>query len=189
MIGRWERFSSSSAGLAVMFAWALGEATVWPVIADALLAPMAAASRRPAALACASISGMTLGGVAACIYAYTWPRSAHAVLQRLPLTRTDQLGTAEARLLRHGAGALWLQPYSGIPMKVWSVAGGQARLHPVRAVPIFIASRALRMSLTAAIAHLLGARFHELLRRRFGLLSALYITGFVAIWLRMVRAR
>ncbi|MGE4606957.1 MAG: hypothetical protein AAEJ52_09475, partial [Myxococcota bacterium] len=37
---RWEGFARSRAGLSVLFVWALAEATVWPIIPDALLVPM-----------------------------------------------------------------------------------------------------------------------------------------------------
>src|SRR2546421_6827505 len=58
---RWERFASSRWGAQLMFAWALAEATVWPILPDFLLVPMAAANRRrfhvPLAAAVAGMAG------------------------------------------------------------------------------------------------------------------------------------
>src|SRR5438477_1726441 len=60
---RWERFASSRRGLGLMFAWAAGEATVWPIIPDFLLIPMAVGNRRRFSRSwAAAVAGMALGG-------------------------------------------------------------------------------------------------------------------------------
>jgi hypothetical protein len=47
-----------------MFAWAVAEATAWPIIPDALLVPMAAGARRRFYVPLdAAVAGMALGGI------------------------------------------------------------------------------------------------------------------------------
>ena len=185
---RWERFASSRRGVALMFLWALAEATVWPIIPDFLLVPMEAANRRrrPGPLL-ASVAGMASGGAAGYIFAFRSPDQARAVLQHLPLARQSRLETVRERLGRSGTWSFLVQPYSGIPMKVWAVAGGSTGIPPARAIPVFVMARAIRMTLVAMTARLLAARFPKVVQNRFLLLAAGYLLLFFAIWGRMVK--
>lgn len=169
-----------------MFLWAAGEATVWPIIADFLLLPMAAVSRRRLTVPLsAALAGMALGGISGYLFSMRFPDRSRRLLHRLPLTPAEKIAVAQGYLAQHGVAAFLFQPYSGVPMKIWTVAAISLRLDPVRAVPVFIAARALRMSLVAVATRLLADRLRGVVRDHFILLSALYVAIFFAIWSRM----
>jgi len=90
---RWEGFARSRAGLAVLFVWALAEATVWPIIPDALLVPMVVGARRAfPRLWLAAVTGSTLGGVALYLFALQAPGVALDLLKQLPAVRPRDAG-------------------------------------------------------------------------------------------------
>ncbi len=85
---RWEGFARSRAGLAVLFVWALAEATVWPIIPGALLVPRGGGARRAfPRLWLAAVTGSTLGGVALYLFALQAPGVALDLLKQLPAVR------------------------------------------------------------------------------------------------------
>src|SRR5205823_3244104 len=102
--------------------------------------PLAASRNRRAHLP-AAVAGMTIGGVTSYLFAYVRPTAAERLLTQLPFSREDQVDRVRTRLKHHGAAAFVIQPFSGVPMKTWAVAGGMARVEPWRAIPLFIAAR------------------------------------------------
>lgn len=169
----------------VLFAWSLGEAMVWPFIADALLIPMAAASRRPAALLAAAIAGMGLGGVGWYLFASAAPDRALSVLEALWLANPDQLEVARSRLVADGALGFLIQPWSGIAFRTWAVAGGSLGLDPLLAIPAFLSARAARMSLSVGIGWALGRTLPKTLRNHFVPIGVVYAAAFLYVWFRM----
>jgi membrane protein YqaA with SNARE-associated domain len=166
-----------------MFTWAVAEATVWPFIPDVLLAPMAAANRRRFYVPLlAAIAGMAAGGCALYLLAYWDGDAAMRFLERVPLVSERQIEEVQRRLSRDGVPAFLVQPWSGVPFKVWAVVGGGLGLSPWQAIPTFIVARALRMTVVALLARALGARFAEFLRDHSLLVAALYIVLFLAGW-------
>lgn len=164
----WSRFAAGRGGAGLIFAWAFGEATVWPVIPDLALAPLVAVNgRRPWGLLGAAVAGMAFGGTLTSLIASRDPDRATALLRRLPLVRLEWSGAARTRLAADPVRAFALQPWSGIPFKVWAVEAGRLGVAPRVAIPAFVLARAARMAavtaLACGVARGLGAR----LRGRF----------------------
>ena len=184
---RWARFAESRAAAPVLFGWAVAEATVWPILPDALLAPLMLARRtRRLWLVAACIAGMTLGGVVTVLVAHWAPGFALDLLRDLPLVTAEQIRAGADGVRDHGAAGFLIQPVSGIPFKAWAVAAGVQDLSPALVIGAFILARGLRMAATAllfaAIARLLGPR----LREWFAVVAALYVVGFAFVFVRIV---
>jgi len=184
---RWARFAESRAAAPVLFAWAVAEATVWPILPDALLAPLMLARRtRRLWLVAACVAGMTLGGIVTVLVAYWAPAFALDLLRDLPLVTADQISGAADGVRDHGAAGFLIQPVSGIPFKAWAAAAGAQELSPLLVIGAFIVARGLRMAATAllfgAIGRLLGPR----LRDWFAVVAVLYVAGFAFVFVRIV---
>jgi membrane protein YqaA with SNARE-associated domain len=148
----WERFAATGWAVALMFAWAFSEAIFWPLIPDVLLVLLVAGNRRrfyvPLA---AAIVGSAAGGAALYLFAYWQPEQAADFLNALPLVTDSQIARATDGIADDGAAAFWLQPWSGVPFKVWAVAAGGDGVAPHAAIPIFIVARLARMAVFAAL--------------------------------------
>lgn len=179
----WSRFVVSRAGLVIMFLWAAAEATVWPIIPDFLLVPMAlGARRRTARPFLAALAGMALGGSVTFLVASAAPDRTLSLLRHLPLVTNAQIGHARARLLNDGALAFWSQPWSGIPFKVWAVLAGGMHLDAPLVIPTFILARGLRMAVFAAVAGLLASWFTRFFRDFSLFLAVIYVVFFLYGW-------
>ena len=176
---RWERFASGRSGTWLMFAWALAEATVWPILPDFLLVPMAAANRRlfhvPLA---AAVTGMAVGGATTVLFAYRAPRHAWGLLRQLPLVHEQQIEVARGHLAAHGTAAFLFQPWSGVPSKIWAVVAGAERPNPWPAIAALVIGRSLRMAVLAGAARLLAGRFAGAVRDHSTFLAATYVGVF-----------
>jgi membrane protein YqaA with SNARE-associated domain len=169
-------FAGGRGGFRLAFWWSFAEATVWPVIPDVALIPLAAAARRRCAVPLAgAVLGTAVGGSLPFLFAFGQPDRARSLLGRLPLARADRMPAVVRWLRRHGPVALLFQPWSGIPAKVWVVAAGGLRLSPRHVIPTLIAARSLRMTAASAGAAALATRFHETVRRRSLVLGLAYI--------------
>jgi membrane protein YqaA with SNARE-associated domain len=184
----WTRFASGRDALALMFAWALAEATVWPVIPDALLAPLVVGNRRRFHVTLvAATAGMALGGGISYGVAFRDPRFAGALLRRLPLAPVAHLDIARRHLARHGVSAFLYQPWSGVALKIWAVAGAELGLPPSRVIPAFVVGRSLRLAVTALVARLVARYLAGALRDFFLPVLAAYLAAFLYGWLRLLR--
>ena len=188
LFDQWERMASSRAATGLMFVWAVAEATVWPVIPDFLLVLVAAGNRRrfyvPLA---AAVLGSALGGSAIFLVAYWASEPAFDFLQQIPLVSDAQIQDAARSLDDHGAVALLLQPWSGIPFKVWGVMAGIQGLDPWFVIPAFIVGRAVRMAIVAALARVVAGTFTGFFRDFSLFLLAGYLAlFFVGWWLTQV---
>ena len=179
----WERFACSGRGLALMFLWALAEATVWPIIPDALLVPMAVGARRffPRLLA-ASIVGSTLGGIMTFSFASYQPEAATAILPHLPTVQPHAVERANSMLAERRVMAFWAQPLSGLPFKTFAVLGAAQDMDPWQVMSISTAARALRMGSTGGIAALLAWPLRGFLRDFFLYLAVAYLLLFAFGW-------
>jgi membrane protein YqaA with SNARE-associated domain len=186
----WQRFSESHSGIGLLGSWAAAEATVWPVIPEFLLVPMAAvARRRHRQLTAASVLGSALGGAAVFWFASRNPTRALALVQRLPFVYPSQIEATRARLSKRGAAAFLLQPWSGISLKVWAVAAGADHLNPRTAIPTFVFARTIRMAIAAWLTWLVAGRFAGLLRDLFLFFAAAYLAVFFYFWRKVVVLR
>ena len=179
----WARFGSAHGGLGIMFLWAVAEATVWPIIPDFLLVPMAAGARRRFYLPlAAAIAGMAVGGSAIFLFAFVAPHQASSFLSHLPLVHDSQIRGAHRRLARDGVAAFFFQPWSGISFKVWAVVGGAMHANPWLAIPTFIVARSLRMAAFATGTGLLADRFAGFVRDFSLFLAVIYLALFFYGW-------
>jgi membrane protein YqaA with SNARE-associated domain len=107
------------------FVWALAEATVWPIMPDALLVPLAA--RRPRSwwrLVLGAALGTIVGGTVS--YRIGRSRPDAAAVAALPLVRAPMVQAASRWLAAAGARGVLRQPPSGVPYKVFArLAGSQ----------------------------------------------------------------
>lgn len=183
----WARWSSSGAGSAAMFAWAVAEAIVWPIIPDFLLVPMVAGNRARyyVPLAAAAL-GSALGG--ACLYLFALRDHGHALalLARLPAVGPHAVAAARADVAARGPAAFLYQPWSGIPFKVWAIAAGAAGLNPVAVIPTFVVARTLRMAVFATLARVLAGRFLGFVRDFSLFLAVIYVALFFFGWWGLV---
>lgn len=116
----WQRahtIASSWIGSVVVFAWALGEGTVWPLIAEMPLllligsvGPSWRALRLLLASAIGSASGILL----------SWYLFTRGINFWLPLTTQPMFTFANAQLSSDPNGAFWAQMWNGIPVKVYA---------------------------------------------------------------------
>ncbi|GAC1435386.1 MAG: hypothetical protein NVSMB65_09360 [Chloroflexota bacterium] len=167
-----------------MVAWAIAEATVWPIIPDALLVPLSIADRRRYYIRlAAAVAGMALGGIGLYLFAYEAPQRALFLLRHLPLVGNKHIAIAHASLAAHGAAAFLIQPWSGVPFKVWAIEAGVEGIPPVLAIPTFIVARGLRMALISTLARLFAGWFAGLVRDAFLLLVTIYVLLFsLGLW-------
>lgn len=173
----------------IVFLWAAGEATVWPIIADFALVPVIVANRRrPQAPLLAAVAGMALGGIATFLAGWRWPEWALKTLLRLPLVHEDEVRVVERRLDERGVRAFLTQPWSGIPYKVWGTVAGARRLNPLTVIPAFVVARALRMALSAGLTLVVTRTFTRLLRDAWLVAVPVYVAIF-ALGLRRLQRR
>ena len=161
---RWRALASSRSALIVCFAWAFGEATVWPVIPDvALFVLVLAVPGRAPRLLLATLAGAAAGGVVTLGISWLAPSLAEAVVLHVPLVHARSL-PAVMQHLRNGSllSAFLFQPWSGIPFKLWAVEAVRAGFSPWLIAPCFVIGRALRFLVVALIATALG----RMLQRR-----------------------
>lgn len=185
---RWERFASGRRGARLMFLWALAEAVVWPVIPDALLVPVVAGNRRRFRIPLlAAVCGSALGGVLLMLGATWWPATALTFLEHLPLVTDRQIQTASAHLANDGATAFLLQPWSGVPFKVWGVMAAVQGISLWPAIPLSIAARAFRMTVVAFAARLTAHLLPNFLRDFSLYVLAIYLVLFAYGWWQLMR--
>jgi membrane protein YqaA with SNARE-associated domain len=176
--------ASGRRGFAIVLAWAIAEATVWPIIPDFVVAPMAVATpRRWYVPLTGCLVGMAVGGGAMLLFSYSYPAAARGLLANLPLTRVDRLGEVSRLLTKDGPLAWLIQPWSGVPFKTWTVAAATLRVSPVVLVPAFILGRGIRVGLVAVVSMAAGGRFAVFARDHFLPILGLYVVLFaVGLW-------
>jgi membrane protein YqaA with SNARE-associated domain len=151
----------------------MAEATVWPLMPDAALVPLAAA--RPAEwwrLALLAATGSAVGGV----IGYAVGRVARLgwLLDLLPLVRPAMVATADSWLAREGASAVRRQPLSSIPFKVLDLLAGARRVPLGPFLFWTITARGARFLIASGLAAVLARRFQSLVRR--------YPRGLMLLW-------
>ena len=165
-------------GWALPFAWAVAEATCWPIMPDAVLVPLAAAEpRRWWRLALAAAAGSTAGGCLS--YALGRLVPARPWLARLPLVRPRMVSTADAWLAEGGAAALRHQPLSGLPFKIFAMLAGERRMPLPAFLGWALLARGSRFLAVSVLSALIGRRFASLVRRYPGPLLLLWSAAFL----------
>lgn len=162
---------------APVFAWAVAEATCWPVMPDAILVPLAAARPRDwRQLALAAAAGSSAGGIAS--YALGRAGTGRSLLTRLPLVRPSMVRATECWLADDGSLGVRHQPLSGVPFKVFALLAGARGLPLGPFLGAAFAVRGARFLAVGGMAALLGHRFGRAARRHRPLLLALWSVAF-----------
>jgi membrane protein YqaA with SNARE-associated domain len=183
MWNHWRRFATSHAGVRTMFAWAVAEASVWPLIPDFLLAPLVAADPRCFARPLiAGATGSLMGSSATYLLARFAPRRMRRIVGRVPLVYESHFSAVEQAVRRDGTRAFLMQPWSRTPSKVWYLVGAAEGLPARKVLPTVVAARTFRMLVVALAARFIGKRFAKVLRRRFLPVAVVYATFFVFLW-------
>lgn len=186
---RWTRLTGGYRGVALMFAWAVAEATVWPIIPDFLLLPVAITHRRRHIPLFATILGSALGGAAWHVWASLHPEPAIRALLALPLVRVDQIQTVRARIERSGSSALFTQPWSGIGLKVWAPVAAAQGIPAGRALLFFTIARTLRLGLVSVVAAAVTRALRGRVERLAAPLAVVYLSIFFPMWWRIATRR
>lgn len=155
---RWRDIARGRAGLVVCFAWAVAEATVWPVLPDvALFLLIVAAPQRAWKLALATATGSAIGGMVTLAASVLAPNVALAVVLHVPWIHARSIATVQQYLDTHSLLVAFLhQPWSGIPFKLWAVLAAAGGHQPLAVLPCFVIGRTLRFAAVALAAFLLG---------------------------------
>jgi membrane protein YqaA with SNARE-associated domain len=166
----------------VAFLLALAEATVWPIMPDAVLVPMALA--RPASwwrLVLAAATGSATGG--AISYVLGRQNQDRASVERLALVRPAMVTAVDVWLEREGAHGVWRQPATGVPFKVFARRAGANGLPIGTFLGWALLSRSIRFTLLAGIAALVAKRGGATVARWYWPITGLWALGFsVALW-------
>src|SRR5689334_1430295 len=103
--------------------WAIGEATVVPIMPDAIVVPLALAD--PPSwwrLAVGAMAGTALGG--AISYALGRRSPDRTSVERLALIRPAMVAATDRWLIAEGARGVRRQPLTGVPFKVFARVAG-----------------------------------------------------------------
>jgi 1-acyl-sn-glycerol-3-phosphate acyltransferase len=174
--------SSQECRSALVFLWAVAEATFWPVMPDAVIVPFAMA--RPDnwwRSALGATLGSTLGG--ALSYGIGRRVATNELACRLPLVRPSMVKAAGCWLHKEGARGLRRQPLSGIPFKVFALLGSGSQVSCGSFLAWAAFARGSRFLVVSAGAALIGQRFSTVVSRHARPLLALWAFAFLAgLW-------
>jgi membrane protein YqaA with SNARE-associated domain len=153
-------FATSRLGLLAVAVWSFAEAFSWPFVPELLVAVLVlAAPRAVVRLVPVAVAASVLG----CVTAYA---AAGAGMHfPAPLTTPRMHTVVVEQTAAQGADAVRAQPLSGIPVKVYAEAAGEASVPVAPYALNVLAGRGLRIALIGAGAALVGAVLS--LRRRF----------------------
>jgi membrane protein YqaA with SNARE-associated domain len=139
----------------VPLVWAIAEATVWPIMPDAVMVPLAL--RRPRSwwqLVLGGVVGTAFGGWLS--YLDGRRRPGRDRTERLWLVRPAMVTAADRWLAKGGPRGVLRQPATGIPFKVFARVAGARGLAVVPFLVWAVAGRAARFTLLAGVAALVG---------------------------------
>jgi membrane protein YqaA with SNARE-associated domain len=170
---------SRSQRLALVAVWSAAEATVWPLMPDAVLVPLAASWpgdwwRLALAAAIGSLSGGLVSYTAGLVGSVERP------LRRLPLIRPAMIAAATTWLAEEGPAGLRHQPLSGLPYKVFALLAGAGRLPLGPFLFWSLLARGARFAAVSGTAALLGRALSPYLSRHGWLLLLLWTAVFLA---------
>ncbi len=180
-----ERLAGRRAGT-VAFCWALAEATVWPILPDFALGPLAAVrpSSWPSQVIGASL-GTLIGG--ALTYCVGW--RAPGLVERQPLVTPRMRALVAGWFAAEGARGVLHQPLAGVPYKAFAREAGRRALPLGPFLAWTLVGRGARFVGVGAIGALVGTRARPLLRRHCVLLALSYTALFALALAAVVRKR
>jgi len=180
--GRWARragrLARGPAGPLVAFAGGVAEATFVPVLPDVSVAVLgAAAPERIALLALWASAGSACGGVATYVAGAAF--GGERILRRTPLVTQRMRTWAAAEMRGTGTRALWPQPWTGVPFRVFGYQASESGLPFVPYLLASTASRAFRVVLAGGAVACAGAALRTVDERAYPIfvagLSVLYV--------------
>lgn len=156
--------------------WSFFEATLWYVIPDAWLLGVCMAHPDSAARLAKICFRWSAAGVGLCwLLCSLQPDGMRHLMFGLPFTLPVMAEWVRGASEDYGVWSALYQPFSNIPVKVWTLAGsanlGWSLFH---FLPLVAASRALRMVLAAHLGAWVGRRLPQWIRRRPNLGLATY---------------
>jgi membrane protein YqaA with SNARE-associated domain len=172
--------------VALAFGWAVGEATVLPIMPDAVLVPLALA--RPASwwrLSLAAMLGSSVGGAVSYWRGGRSPTTTETVAG-LPLVRPAMVAAAERWLASMGPRGILRQPLSGVPFKVFARLAGARHLPLGAFLAWAVLGRGARFLAMSGLAAAIGARWPGPVRRHIVAISVLWGIVFGATLWRTV---
>jgi membrane protein YqaA with SNARE-associated domain len=172
---------------ALVALWAVGEATVQPIMPDAIIVPLALA--RPESwwrLSLAAMLGSTVGGGASNWLGRRAGTAVPKTIGRLLLVRPAMVAATDRWLTTEGPRGAVRQPLTGVPFKVFARLAGARGLPLRRFLAWAVAARGARFLVAAYGSAWIARRIGPLGPRRLATLSILwwFIFG-VGLW-RMV---
>jgi 1-acyl-sn-glycerol-3-phosphate acyltransferase len=172
--------------VAVAFLWAVAEATIWPIMPDAVLVPLVLA--RPNSwwrLVVAAALGTSAGGAVS--YAVGRRHPGRAAIERLPLVRTAMVDAVDRWLEGEGLRGVWRQPATGVPFKVFARRAGALELPLGQFLFWAVAARSARFVAAAGLAALVSRSWPGVVASWFWWLTLLWSIVFGAALWRLVR--
>lgn len=150
---------------AVAFVWAFAEATVWPLMPEAVLVPLALLHPRGWwRITLAAGLGSTLGGAFSYAIGRRW--TSRRPVERLPLVRPAMIAAADVWLAWEGSRAVRRQPLSGIPFKVFARRAGSLGVPPAAFLGRALVVRGARFVVASGGTALVAWRFAPLVAGR-----------------------
>ena len=146
------RFAGSRLGLLLVAAWAFGEALSWPLLPEVILAVLCvAAPKAGPRLAASAALGSVAGGAAGYLLA------SRGIVLPQPLTTDRMHAAVTAQVAAHGAAAVYAQPLSGIPFKVYVATAGARRAGLARFIVASAQARGVRILAAGMIMTIVAA--------------------------------
>lgn len=165
--------------------WAVLEATVFFVLPDFFVAPAVIARPRLIwRLVAASLIGTVAGTLVLAATVVVEPDGTHAMITALPFT-TDAMFATVGDGRTGDMAAVFTQPYSGIPAKVWTwtAVGGDGFLASGMFFVVLALGRSIRFTIVAGVAWLAERLLGEWIRRFARVLIPVYVVVFFAgLW-------
>lgn len=146
----------------LVFLWALAEATVWPFMPDALIAPLVAVDPQQWwRVVVPAVCGTVSGGM---ISYFLGRRYSAKLVLRMPFVRAPMLAQCREWLASEGPRGVRHQALSMLPFKVFCMVAGETKmpLFPFFLWAIFV--RGTRFLVVALLASIFGNLFPALLR-------------------------
>jgi hypothetical protein len=168
-----ERFAGSRSAIALIGAWAFGEAIVLPVVPDVALALLALGAPRRAA----ALFGAVAGSIVLAAAASATPGRVDAMLLTLPGIDADAIASVDAHLAADGVLG-FAQVGPGPPLKVYTVAWTEAGGSWPGLILGVLLNRVTRIGPVVLVAALAGRLFPGWLRRH----ERLVIPGYAVAW-------
>jgi hypothetical protein len=118
----WFRRLVGTPGVILTFLWGFAEGTLFFIVPDVVLSLVAmVAPRRAWRHILGGVGGAVLAGILLFAWAMRDPGGAQDAVAHVPFVTARMFAYVDASYRRHGIGAVFLGPLSGIPYKIYGV--------------------------------------------------------------------